>query len=593
MSSDSSELRAPNETMAVSLPGRTHRFASVTEEKADGVTYTPRTLADFVSTQILRAAELSGRKGVLQLLDPAVGDGELLVSLASKLVDIPNISVHFNGYDTDSAALKRAEARIRRLCPKAPVDFTHGSFLDVVAGSACQRSLFESPAEPRYDFVIANPPYARTQIMGASRAQELARTFGLNGRVDTYYAFILGISTVLKSDGVAGIIVSNRFMSTRSGESVRRSILNKFSLLHVWDFGDTKLFDAAVLPAVLLVKPKANGEQSSKFTTIYETNDSGSLKAACPVEAVEHSGVVEVKDGRRFRVVSGLLAGRDDEGDVWRVATQSGDSWLATVQKHSWGKFGDIGKIRVGVKTCADKVFIRDDWDSLSQGERPELLKPLTTHHIGRRYKPLTDNRERFILYPHEVVDGERRVVDLSKFPASRKYLEEHRATLEGRSYVLKAGRKWYEIWVPQDPAAWDKPKLVFRDISEEPMFWLDFDRSVVNGDCYWVLSERHGEDLLWLAAAVGNSKFAEQYYDHMFNNKLYAGRRRFITQYVQEFPLPDPSKELSKRIIAKAKHLYQTAGTAQAEADAAELEVLVHEAFGLGGEKIAGKRNL
>jgi len=44
------------------------------------------------------------------------------------------------------------------------------------------------------------------------------------------------------------------------------------------------------------------------------------------------------------------------------------------------------------------------------------------------------------------------------------------------------SGREWYEIWVPQDPAAWDQPKLVFRDISEEPMFWIDHDGAVVNG---------------------------------------------------------------------------------------------------------------
>ena len=77
-------------------------------------------------------------------------------------------------------------------------------------------------------------------------------------------------------------------------------------------------------------------------------------------------------------------------------------------------------------------------------------------------------------------------------------------------------------------------PKLVFRDISEQPTFWLDFEGSVVNGDCYWLTPESQGsDDRLWLAAAVANSTFIESFYDHRFNNKLYAGRRRFITQYV------------------------------------------------------------
>ena len=41
------------------------------------------------------------------------------------------------------------------------------------------------------------------------------------------------------------------------------------------------------------------------------------------------------------------------------------------------------------------------------------------------------------------------------------------------------------------------------------------------------------------------------------FNNKLYAGRRRFITQYVEQFPLPDPDREESKTIIALAKLIH------------------------------------
>ena len=60
--------------------------------------------------------------------------------------------------------------------------------------------------------------------------------------------------------------------------------------------------------------------------------------------------------------------------------------WLATVQA-SWGTFGDAGPIRVGVKTCADRVFIRTDWQALPRAERPELLRPLVTHRDARRFR--------------------------------------------------------------------------------------------------------------------------------------------------------------------------------------------------------------
>ena len=88
-------------------------------------------------------------------------------------------------------------------------------------------------------------------------------------------------------------------------------------------------------------------------------------------------------------------------------------------------------------------------------------------------------------------------------------------------------------------------------------------------------------EDKLWLACAIANSKFIETYYDKMFNNKLYAGRRRFITQYVERFPLPDPESGIGREIISKARDIFDSVETPEAPKLAAELEGLVGRAFG------------
>jgi len=93
--------------------------------------------------------------------------------------------------------------------------------------------------------------------------------------------------------------------------------------------------------------------------------------------------------------------------------------------------------------------------------------------------------------------------------------------------------------------------------------------------------------DLLWLAAAVANSSFIEAFYDHSFNNKLYAGRRRFITQYVERFPLPDPASPRSSAIIGLAKKIYETVGTSDADKLSKQLDTLVWEAFGLPAKEV------
>ena len=491
--------------------------------------------------------------------------------MVSLLERLPRVDIEVFGFETDNKAFATVKERLGSEFPDISFRIEQDNFLEFVLekfGANDHASLFQCDMPEAYDLIIANPPYVRTQIMGAAQARLLAEQFGLTGRVDLYYAFLLGMSRVLKPDGVAGVIVSNRFMITKSGSSVRAALQERFNIRHAWDLGDTKIFEAAVLPAVLLLEGQ-NGQvpQTPNFTTIYQTSDLAEMSVFTPIDALEHEGNIEVEGGRRFQVQHGKLDTGGALDGTWRVASDAVDAWLAKVDANSWGTFRDIGKIRVGVKTCADKIFIRRDWDDMSDGDRPELLKSLTTHHIARRYKAQYAENPRQILYPHEIVNGRRQACDLSRFPRSKAYLETHRDNLESRSYVIEAGREWYEIWVPQDPGAWDRPKLVFRDISEEPTFWIDLDGSVVNGDCYWAIAQNPAqEDLLWLAAAVGNSSFIERFYDLRFNNKLYAGRRRFITQYVEKFPLPDPESDLGKEIVSAAKTAYRAISSPDSE---------------------------
>ncbi len=565
----------------------TERYKVVSKEKSSGATYTPKNLADFVAQQIITITREVPTSRPLRLLDPAVGDGELLVSLLGHITEIPKHGIEVYGFDTNLEALNTATARIKSQFPDVTVKFVADDFLNFVLeqfGTSDNGDLFCSANPVSYDLVIANPPYVRTQIMGAAQAQLLAERFGLSGRVDIYYAFILAISQVLKPKGVLGIIVSNRFMSTKSGAAVRKALMDKYNIYHAWDLGDTKVFDAAVLPAVILAEGK-NGHkpETPAFTTIYQTYDEPQVSAIDAVDALEEEGVVKIDDGRSFRVQHGNLDTGGIADGVWRITTDDIEDWLTTVKANSWGTFGDVGKIRVGVKTCADKIFIRSDWQDMPDDERPELLKPLITHHVSRRFKSLISKSPKEILYPHHTLEGKRRVIDISDNPRSLAYLEQHRASLEGRKYVIEARREWYEIWVPQDPSSWEKTKLVFRDISEQPTFWIDRDGSVVNGDCYWLINKTEGQaDLLWLAAAVGNSTFIERFYDYCFNNKLYAGRRRFITQYVEKFPLPDPDSHLGKEIILKAKQIYEALPFTETTEHEKELDSMIWKAFGV-----------
>lgn len=554
---------------------------SARSRKEKGAHYTPEGLAQFVADQV--AAQFSpGCK--LRILDPAVGDGVLLRALSEKL----GTRHHFDGFDIDAPALEQAEKHLKTALPSEVFALHHSDFLARFSGSS--DDLFQTTPAAEYDAAISNPPYVRTQVLGAASAQRLASVFNHAGRIDLYFAFLACISLSLKPGGIAGVIVSNRFMTTKAGADVRAGLLRDFDILHVWDFGDTKLFEAAVLPVVLVLRKKDRAEISQdlpKFSTIYTTNTPAQSKAESIFEALKLEGTVEV-GGVTYLVSHGNLETRRPD-DVWSLANEEKDAWLETVARNTYRTFGEIGKIRVGVKTTADNVFI-GNWNDKPEDDRPELLRPLITHHVAERFRVDLSKREREILYTHEIREGKRQAIELHRYPVSQRYLQTHRPQLEGRSYVIKANRKWYEIWVPQNPASWNQPKLIFTDISEKPTCWIDLTGAVVNGDCYWMIPARAEDtDLLWLALAVGNSRFIESFYDHKFNNKLYAGRRRFMTQYVEQFPIPDPSTSVSKKLISLAKEIHRLKPSGDTSGLEAECEWLVEDAFGVTLEEIPG----
>jgi hypothetical protein len=140
---------------------------------------------------------------------------------------------------------------------------------------------------------------------------------------------------------------------------------------------------------------------------------------------------------------------------------------------------------------------------------------------------------------------------------------------------------------VPHRPVDWTLPKIAFPDISQKSKFFIVEDGWIVNGDCYWAkLLPGRPDFWLHLMLAVANSSFIHEFYDVAFHNKLYAGRRRFMSQYVSRFPLPKLDR--AGAILDLMPQLLR-ASSAQNSAEVAclqsKIDGLVWQAFGLAEE--------
>jgi len=559
---------------------RAHAPNPHSSSKTNGIHYTPPELAAFVARRALR--ELP-RDEVPVVLDPACGEGELLLAVADAARASSLPAPHLIGVDSDARAADVALDRLAQV-RAGSVLVRNEDFLEMVV---------ERPAAlpSGCNLVISNPPYVRTQVLGAARSQALARQFDLAGRVDLYHAFVVAMTAMLGERGVLGLLASNRFLTTRGGQSLRSLLLRNYEIAELWDLGDTKMFEAAVLPAVVIGRRTNTPlREPGGFVKVYESPSSMDV-SICDTSLLhilegETQGAVKVLN-RCFTINRGQLIEPGVE-QPWRLTSSTSTAWLHRVKKRTVGRFGDLGPIRVGIKTTADSVFIRASWQDLPHTIRPEdeLLRPLLTHRVAARWR-VRDNTEgmRWVLYPHETRNGRREPVDLVRFPRAAAYLEQHRPRLEGRDYVRKSKRAWYEIWVPQQPSAWSAPKLVWPDISEKARFFVDHSGSIVNGDCYWLSCDGRSDEEIALALAIANSSFALQHYDLCCGNRLYSGRRRFMTQYLQELPIPLASAAEMREVAAMVEQLREPALAADHEVVArieGALDAAVFELFGI-----------
>lgn len=556
--------------------------------KNTGATFTPKELSIFLAERIATYIKPIKQK----VLDPACGEGELLIAMGDILF---NSSINFSltGYDANEQYLTHAKERIARFGTEN-IKLVHEDFLQTVDVTLNQNTLDlfqdhnKSFLNNSFDIVIANPPYVRTQLLGTEQAQDLARKFNLKGRIDLYYPFLIAMTESLKEGGILGVITSNRYLSTKGGESIRKFLSENYEILELIDLGDTRLFDAAVLPAIFLGRKQQRKKLSvAKFLKIYEELN-GYKGDLTPVGTVydilnnEQSGYFIAK-GKRYKKTSGTLKYKIASGGCWEMLSNNEWDWISNIDKTAKNRVVDFFKVKVGIKSTADKVFISDKWEELKNNKpEDELLKELISQENVQAWHAI-DNSKLKVLYPHITVNGDKQTIDIERYPKAKNYFFHHVKKLKSRRYLIEAGRQWFELWVPHRPDQWKFPKLVFPDISLIPRFYFDTSGKIVNGNCYWIVATNEDDvEKLLLIQGIANSKLMTKYHDLVFNNKLYSGRRRYFTQYVERYPLPDFRSPIAKEIVSVVKILNQSYDKNVISNLERQLEILIAKSFGV-----------
>jgi adenine-specific DNA-methyltransferase len=556
----------------------------LSKQKMTGSHFTPSDLSNYLSKLIFSNYSIEQNNKPLIVLDPACGDGALLLE-SYKYSNKIGVDINLYGIDSNQNYLDKCESKFKER--GLIINLKNMDFLEDINLQNVTNLFNNQQITP--DIIIANPPYVRTQILGSKKAQSISKKFNLSGRVDLYYPFIIGMTEILKPGGIIGVITSNKYLFTKGGKDIRNYLTNKYDIIEVIDLGDTKLFNASVLPCIFIGQKKKEVKNNNKpkpvFRKIYSTTrKSVNFKNKNNIYDILNTNKTGyyIVGGNQFVYSTDNFHLPNNNDSVWSLLTKKERGWVNNINHYATNKLSDIAMVKVGVKTTSDKVFIRNDWNTLPEDIRPEskLLKPLVTRKNSDRWSMVNNNFPFQILYTHTTKNGLTQPIELEKYPKAKKYLINNRDILQSRTYLNNSNRNWWEIWVPHKPVDWMKPKIIFPDISRNHKFFYDDNKKIVKGDSYWIIIKNDlDKELIYLLLGLCNSQLIAKYHSLCFNNLLYSGKYRFYSQYVGNYPLPDINSDISKKIIGLVKN-FLNQGTNNIKVFEGKLDSLVFESF-------------
>lgn len=229
-------------------------------KKQTGSFYTPALLAQQLVREVLACLPQGINFKQLKILDPAAGDGGLLLPFAHQLAILrhnqePTASLSELLQDILSRQLYAADISQTAL-EKIGLPVTHLYKGDALG---CENGKSVLDQWGPFDVVLANPPYigqkGHTQLFNQLRNNPLW-THYVTPKNDLFYYFFYLALHVLKQGGVAGFITPPYFTTASGAKRLRLTLQNSVSFKRLINYEDQLLFKGAGQHTLLSVFTK-------------------------------------------------------------------------------------------------------------------------------------------------------------------------------------------------------------------------------------------------------------------------------------------------------------------------------------------------
>ena len=314
------------------------------------------------------------------LLEPSVGTGKLLTHLDINHYDKVDL------YELKKEYIDTLHDNITRITSTTTNTNNNTNTNAVV--NIYNVDFLKATIEKKYDNIIMNPPYIKTQDLSEEYRAFLKEQFPMlaTGLVDIYYAFILKCIDLLEEHGRLVCITPNSFLYNKSAYRLRKYLFDHHYIREIIDFKEEKVF---------------------KGTHVY-----------CCITVIEKNTI-----GKPVNIDDILLY----NGTSISYNNIKKNYSLFDFETKTENVLGNICSIKNGIATLRDKIYIHSEqlfdepcWKEITNGVKNE-----------------------FIIYPYKNGKIIKEDVFKEANPLTYAYLKEHKSELAKRD----KGKKTYPAW--------------------------------------------------------------------------------------------------------------------------------------------------
>jgi type I restriction-modification system DNA methylase subunit len=325
-----------------------------------------------------------------------------------------------------------------------------------------------------FDAVIGNPPYIRVQNLakytpkeyGFYRSPSCRLKVAKSELLDKYQLFVERGLSLLKEDGRLGMIIPNKFMTTKTGKSLRSVLSKGGHVLKIIDFGTLQVFPGR-----------------STYTCIL-------IASPGKADLFERERITALSDFVSNPLIPGIKYASKSLGDgPWAFPPEALSRHLASIGAKC-AKLSEMAEVFVGLQTSKDEAYIfepsgeSDDLFSFtdmlghtSQVEK-ELCRPCLLDVSFEEYGYPEPNRQ--ILFPYEFKDDKPVLIPISdikrRYPHAYSYLVSIKDILDKRAVSpRRKGGDWHKFGRSQSLGKFSGGShLIWPVLSLGPRYALD-----------------------------------------------------------------------------------------------------------------------